>query len=594
MISRTVHDQVRAKLPYNFADMGERSLKNIALPVSVFGLSPAALAELPEEELPKAPVVPKPAATGTPAVRRLGPFTAGRIAAALLLLTIVAVAAGLGVMANKAGKSRAIVIEQFDAPPALASGGLTGKTVASGVMDELLRLQNDVGGAAARAATSNPWPDETKLEIPEQGLSLVGIERLLRARFGHDLHIGGGLVQTAAGSLELSVRGAGVPSKSFIGPPTELAKLTTEAAEYIHGQTAPPLFGAYLIRNGRNDEAVNFAKGAFMSTPETERAALLNMWGIAVQQSGGDVHEAVTHFQMALKLKPDYWAAYMNVMNAQAQLGDEEGEWHTGEALRQAAGGRPGKAREDLYGNWDTLVFNLQAARSAELASLTTFGGGASPTAEAPRIALYDALLHDPADAELWLQTAQGGANDTSIVASAHFIRGLLALDAGDAKRAVAEFEAPGATELGDNCPVALAEEAVGHRDKADAALQAGGHYVDCYRFKADILDGRGDWGGAQQQYQAAVDLAPDLPAAYYSWALALARHGDAAGAKAKFMQANERGPHWADPLKAWGDALAKEGNWREALAKYDAALQYAPAWTALHSARDGAVRHAG
>jgi len=102
MISRTAHDQVRARLPYSFTDMGERTLKNIALPVGVFGLSPAALAELPEEEQPKAPVVPKAAAVATPAVARRGPFTAGRIVAALLLLIVVAIAAGLGVMADKA------------------------------------------------------------------------------------------------------------------------------------------------------------------------------------------------------------------------------------------------------------------------------------------------------------------------------------------------------------------------------------------------------------------------------------------------------------------------------------------------------------
>jgi tetratricopeptide (TPR) repeat protein len=178
-----------------------------------------------------------------------------------------------------------------------------------------------------------------------------------------------------------------------------------------------------------------------------------------------------------------------------------------------------------------------------------------------------------------------------------------LAAEAGDHKRAVIEMEAFGAaladplvasTYGNEACPIASAEEAVGNRDKADAAVQAGGIYVDCYSTKADILDGRGDWAAAQQQYQAAVDLAPDLPAAYYAWGMALARHGDTAGAKAKFAQANERGPHWADPLKAWGDVLAKEGNWREAMAKYDAALQYAPAWAALHSARDEAATHAG
>ena len=112
----------------------------------------------------------------------------------------------------------------------------------------------------------------------------------------------------------------------------------------------------------------------------------------------------------------------------------------------------------------------------------------------------------------------------------------------------------------GYHCWIAPVEEAAGHPDKADALLKTAGTFVDCYRFRADILDGRGDWAGAQKAYAEAVALAPDLPAAYYSWGVALAKHGDLADAEAKLKDANKRGPHWADPLKAWGDVLAKQG----------------------------------
>jgi len=59
--------------------------------------------------------------------------------------------------------------------------------------------------------------------------------------------------------------------------------------------------------------------------------------------------------------------------------------------------------------------------------------------------------------------------------------------------------------------------------------IRNGEHFVDCERFRGDILDHRGDWPGAQKAYSAAVALGPDLPAGYYSWGVALARHGDLA-----------------------------------------------------------------
>jgi tetratricopeptide (TPR) repeat protein len=88
------------------------------------------------------------------------------------------------------------------------------------------------------------------------------------------------------------------------------------------------------------------------------------------------------------------------------------------------------------------------------------------------------------------------------------------------------------------------------------------------------------------------VTLAPDLPAGYYSWGIALAKHGDLAGAEAKLKDANQRGPHWAGPLKAWGDVLLKQGKAQDALAKYDEALKYAPNWKQLKEARDAAAKN--
>jgi adenylate cyclase len=47
-VSRAVRDQVRDKLPITFDDLGEQQVKNIARPVRAFGLTPEAIAEVPE------------------------------------------------------------------------------------------------------------------------------------------------------------------------------------------------------------------------------------------------------------------------------------------------------------------------------------------------------------------------------------------------------------------------------------------------------------------------------------------------------------------------------------------------------------------
>ena len=94
-ISRSVHDQVRDRLPYRFEDRGKLELKNIARPIGVFALSAAAIAASPElideEEADASPrSAGAPGATGTAA--RVPRIRTVLVTGALVL----AAAAGLG------------------------------------------------------------------------------------------------------------------------------------------------------------------------------------------------------------------------------------------------------------------------------------------------------------------------------------------------------------------------------------------------------------------------------------------------------------------------------------------------------------------
>jgi len=520
-----------------------------------------------------------------------------------LFLVVVATVIGVGgaVMIRDAVTSRRVVVEPFHAPPGLAAQGIDGAVVAGAFLDELSRLQDATRSSSAARGLTGAWTANIKLDVPETGISLGEVSRLLRERFGHDVHIDGDLVATSVGALALTVRGNGVPPKTFSGLATELEKVTTQAAEYVYSKSQPARWATYLENMERYEEALAFCRMAIASADSSERPRLLQLWALGIDATGGSTREALTLYRAALKLQPDLWVVHADLQNDLMLLGDEEGAWQAGEDMRKAAGGRPGRAREYDYLNWDYLTWNLSAWLAAFVADAdATAGAGTSNSAAGPAIADIQARLHDPDAAELALKTTKEDSHDPTIAAMTHFVHGRLAAEAGDPAIAATEMEAFGtayanpavsANNPGYNCWIAPAEEAAGHPDKADALLKAAGTFVDCYRFRADILDGRGDWPAAQRAYAEAIALAPDLPAAYYSWGEALQKHGDLAGAEAKLTDANKRGPHWADPLKAWGDMLAKQGHLKEAIAKYDEALKYAPNWKQLKEAREALAK---
>jgi tetratricopeptide (TPR) repeat protein len=532
--------------------------------------------------------------------QRLG--QAIRIAFQIVIgLAVLVIGAGVIVMLYDAFTSRSVVIDSFDAPAALAARGVTGTVLASDVLDELTRLQHatETFEQGVKRNLSNGWSNNVKVAVPETGISLGEISRLLTARFGHDTHIGGDLVQTSSGDFVLTVRGDNVAPKTFTGGADQLGSLVTTAAQYLYSQFQPALWARYLQQAGRCPESIAFVRSIYDGTERGSRASLLATWAACLETTGGSMREAVQLMQAAIRIQPDYWYAYVWLQSFLSELGDEEGAWRAGQALLRAAGGDPGAAGARYFVVSDAATEDLQAGLEVLSSDMqANAGSGTYFLGNVWRIAQWQAQLHDPAAAELTLQTARFDDHDPIAVAGLHVARGLLAADAGDAARAAFELDAAEAS-LSDPrlaniraayanwfCQLAAAEDVAGHPDRADAVIASSNHTVDCQRFRGDILDHRGDWAGAQQVYAQAVAHAPDLPAAYYSWGAALARHGDLPGAIAKLQAANQRGPHWADPLKAWGDVLAKQDHWSDALAKYDEALKYAPNWAALQQVR--------
>ena len=523
-----------------------------------------------------------------------------------VFIALIATAIGLGVaiMIRDAVTSRSVVIDPFEIAPNVAAEVPSGKIVAAGLLDVLTRIQAANRSSAEHRALSNAWTNDIAIQVPETGISIGQLEVVLKTRFGHDQHIDGDLVRTEKGALALTVRGTGILPKSFTDEGRNLDKLLTEAGEYVYGQSQPGLWAAYLGYE-RFDEAIRFAQGVYASADPGERPYLLNAWANALTGKGGEgaMREALTLWRESVRLKPDYWTGYANIMFALATLGDEEGVVHAGEDMLKAAGGRPGRATGNFYQTYDQMTWDLALARAASIADMESHSGiGTVFGAENLFAALMEVQMHDLESAALRLKTTTVDEKNLADVAAAAQDRAMLAEEAADLKAAAKEWDtfaaayADPAVSTSNTqyiCYAALTYEKTGQPAKADAALSAVGKltFVDCYRFRGDLLDSRGDWAGAQEWYAKAVKLAPSVPSGYYSWGIALARRGDLDGAAVKLKDANLKGPHWADPLKAWGDVLARQGHLREALAKYDQALKYAPNWAALKAARDAAAK---
>src|SRR5580658_1763541 len=242
-------------------------------------------------------------------------------------LVVTAIAVSVLIAVWDAFQSRSVVIAAFKAPAALAGRGLTGDVVAARVQDALQRLKEATHSATKAYDVETTWAPDLKIEVPETGLSIDEVEGLLTTLFGHDLHIGGDLVQTVDGGLTLTVRGDGISPRSFGGGPAELDALTVQAAEYVYGRSQPAPFAAYLVNNFRYREALDFLPGAFArADSDIVQAELATSWGDALAYLNKPA-QSVAKYRMALALNPHDWEAWSDLAVELALAEGEETAW---------------------------------------------------------------------------------------------------------------------------------------------------------------------------------------------------------------------------------------------------------------------------
>jgi tetratricopeptide (TPR) repeat protein len=522
-----------------------------------------------------------------------------RISLALQILSTAAIGAvALGVATIIAGAitSHAVVVDAFAAPPALAATGVNGEMVASGVLDTLQKLQSATRGIGAALNAQNAWSSDIQIDLPQTGISIGEIIRLLHAHLGNDIHIGGGLIQTASG-LALTLRGDGIPAATFTGGPADLDALTIKAAEYAYGRSQPLNYAIYLQNAGRSPESIAFLAGAVpRSATAADRAQLENSWGNALTTLGRYA-EAADKYRTAMALRPHNWTAWANLIGVEQETQGEEAGWRESRQMLAAAAAAKPADRPAIYRltNPNLQVWDLPAYLAGLIADAArNNGAGTTTTPDGPSLADAYALMHDPQNATVAM-AGSDPADDTT-KAEAQLLKTYAALDANNPQAAVQAMETFRALWIADPnlqyaysdspCFLGLAYGLAGRLADAEATFRATGQWSRCDAFHGAVLEHLGDLPAANRVWAHGIAAAPDLPHVYLYRGLSELRRGDLAHAEADFAAAHTNAPHFADPLKAWGDLLMRQHNPAAAFAKYTEALAYAPAWQALQSAR--------
>jgi tetratricopeptide (TPR) repeat protein len=500
--------------------------------------------------------------------------------------------------------SRGVVVETFDTPPALVERGLTPQVMAGMMQDAIGLIQAANVEAAKNRSIDNAWTNDIKVQVPNAGVSIGDIDRLLRARFGNETHIGGSVVRNLDGTVALAVRATGVPPKTFTGTEASLPQLISRAADYVYGQFEPALFAQYLLRDRSPAETVAFVSEAMSRATPEQRGDLAARSATALAILG-DTPRALRKYREAISFDPYSWRAWGNyVGEVYAELGEERGVIVGRELVKRIAEAptdhKPANNDLSLLQNYQPLVQDWTGLLRASAASRTAAGGrnlivnGSTLAVDAAA----EAYRHDDRTAMRMLAIAEPSEDRA---AAALLVQGWSRLDKGDAVGAIGPLERFNAMWAasedlrynyeGQPCYLGQAYGLVGRSVEAQAVFNKIGKWTACYTAAADVSAAINDARTADLAFARAVTLAPSMPLAYQHWGLALAKRGDFTRAEAMFRKANQTGPNWADPLKSLGDMAARRGAWGDAVSFYDRALSLAPNWLSLNDARRAATK---
>ena len=166
----------------------------------------------------------------------------------------LAIAIALASLVWSASQERGLVIEPFSVPPDFAERGVTGQVVASQLLDRLSLLGDQTQSVRAPSTYANNWNGDIKVQIPQTGVSVGELRRVLVEWLGRQTRIGGEVYRTPEG-LVLSARTGTAAASVHVGASeADLPAMVQAAAEAVYADTQPYRYAIYVSRQGAPDD----------------------------------------------------------------------------------------------------------------------------------------------------------------------------------------------------------------------------------------------------------------------------------------------------------------------------------------------------
>ncbi len=522
----------------------------------------------------------------------------------ILGLAALALVAGAVWTLWDASRADGTQIEPFDTAPALAARGLTGEAIANELRARLAEFEGAAGAMRPGRETSSR-ADEIAVLIPQTGVSVGEVQRLLRAWLGHETHVSGALRPAETGGLELTLRVGG--RRVAVTPPPEPLRGSADAwldaaAEAAMREVDPYRYSVRLRSAGRTEEAEALLWRLARAGPPADR-----VWGWtglgALLRARGDFQGAIAVAQAGLAVSPTVAQNPGNLADLYAMLGRDE-------AARAWARQALATARNDerravpLWSTrakaWDNDWLAVWRDTEARM-SVLRWGSTDFPPSVAALRGRTLARLHEPVRAQQMLHGSDPLGN---AYAPAAWIDLLAEWQRWDELSAL--LARPWSPDVPPGHVRAIDPTLrwpwqawlAAREDRVDAAREIAGRTpLDCYlclRMRGRIEMLAGQPAAADRWFAEAVRQGPSLADAELEWAQAKLARGDRAGALALAREAVRKAPNWADPRKLEGDLLALAGDDAGALRSYATAAKLAPRWGALHTAWGAALARRG